>query len=158
MRFKGPKLGRYVTQKKVNRMRRIQGTGHADSAKDCRDIEIQIQIIEERFGTSGSALMPLYTEDARILSPGNEVIEGKEAIGKYWQSVFDSGEFCMDLETVDIEVINETGIEQGTYRMTDQNAELVDRGKYIVIWKKIDGVWKLHRDISHSDESGAGSL
>jgi hypothetical protein len=27
------------------------------------------------------------------------------------------------------------------------DGKVLDKGKYIVIWKKEDGTWKLHRDI-----------
>jgi len=28
---------------------------------------------------------------------------------------------------------------------------MLDKGKYIVIWKKVDGEWKYYRDIFNSD-------
>ena len=30
-------------------------------------------------------------------------------------------------------------------------AKIADKGKYIVIWKKEDGKWKIHRDLSNTD-------
>jgi ketosteroid isomerase-like protein len=32
-----------------------------------------------------------------------------------------------------------------------KDGTIADKGKYIVVWKKEDGKWKLHRDLSNSD-------
>ena len=41
--------------------------------------------------------------------------------------------------------------ETGTYEMfVDKNVS-VDKGKFIVLWKQVDGKWKMHRDIWNSD-------
>jgi len=33
------------------------------------------------------------------------------------------------------------------------DGETLDRGKFLVVWKSVDGSWKLHRDIWNSSES-----
>ena len=50
------------------------------------------------------------------------------------------------LEIVDVDASGETAVEVGRYRLTAGDAE-ADHGKYIVVWKNVDGRWKLHRDI-----------
>jgi hypothetical protein len=42
---------------------------------------------------------------------------------------------------------------QYTLRGAGGAGDLIDRGKYIVIWKLIQGEWKLHRDIWNSSLS-----
>jgi hypothetical protein len=37
--------------------------------------------------------------------------------------------------------------EVGTYAMLGADGKELDRGKYIVIWKKEGNAWKIHRDI-----------
>jgi ketosteroid isomerase-like protein len=37
--------------------------------------------------------------------------------------------------------------EVGTYAMKLKDGTVADRGKYVVVWLKEDGKWKLHRDI-----------
>ena len=40
--------------------------------------------------------------------------------------------------------------EVGRYALSGQVGD-IDHGKYIVVWKKVGGQWKLHRDIFNSD-------
>ena len=40
-----------------------------------------------------------------------------------------------------------TAIEEGKYTLRGESGNVLDRGKYIVIWKQQVGQWKLHRDI-----------
>ena len=41
--------------------------------------------------------------------------------------------------------------ETGSYVMSD-STKAIDKGKYIVLWKKEDGKWKMFRDIWNSDD------
>ncbi|HET7115741.1 MAG TPA: hypothetical protein VFI29_04595, partial [Hanamia sp.] len=41
--------------------------------------------------------------------------------------------------------------EEGTYRISGKNKNLLDKGKYIVLWKQEAGNWKMYRDIWTSD-------
>jgi len=41
-------------------------------------------------------------------------------------------------------------IETGNYEMRDGGESLIDRGKYVVVWKQINGEWKLYRDIGNT--------
>ena len=51
------------------------------------------------------------------------------------------------LETIEAEDLGDTAIEGGRYRLLVANGSVADAGKYIVIWKREGGTWKLHRDI-----------
>ena len=37
--------------------------------------------------------------------------------------------------------------EVGTYAMKTKDGKVADRGKYCVVWKRVNGRWLLHRDI-----------
>lgn len=41
--------------------------------------------------------------------------------------------------------------EEGEFTFMDKNDKFLDKGKYIVLWKKEDGEWKLFRDCYNSD-------
>lgn len=56
----------------------------------------------------------------------------------------DSGLADVELQTVDVEVSGDTAVETGTLQGMAGGAPTM--GKYIVVWKKVDGTW-LHRDI-----------
>ena len=53
----------------------------------------------------------------------------------------------LELATVELDVLGDTANEVGTYHMLAEGGVTADRGKYVVVWKKEDGEWRLHRDI-----------
>jgi ketosteroid isomerase-like protein len=55
------------------------------------------------------------------------------------------------LDTREVEGHGDTAIEVGAYTLFGEGDQALDNGKYIVIWKKEDGQWKLHRDIFNSN-------
>jgi hypothetical protein len=42
--------------------------------------------------------------------------------------------------------------EVGKYTLMGDGDKVLDAGKYIVIWQRQDGQWKLHRDIWNSSQ------
>ena len=37
--------------------------------------------------------------------------------------------------------------ETGHYEIYAAENKLLDKGKYVVVWKSVNGVWKMYRDI-----------
>jgi ketosteroid isomerase-like protein len=62
----------------------------------------------------------------------------------------DSGIKGATLETVELEGHGDTAIEVGRYTLRGEEGQTLDRGKFIVIWKQVEGEWKLHRDMFSS--------
>ena len=57
---------------------------------------------------------------------------------------------AVDLQTVELEVSGDTAFEVGeaTLTLEPEGGEAMTQSlKYIVVWKKKDGTWKLHWDI-----------
>ena len=99
-----------------------------------------------------AAVAALYTDDGMLLPPGNESVTGTDAIATYWQAALSAGPSVFMLDTLEVEKHDDTAIEIGAFRITGKEGVLLDTGKYIVIWKNIDGNWKLHRDIWNSNK------
>ena len=99
-----------------------------------------------------AAVAALYTEDGMLLPPGNESVTGTDAIAAYWQAALSAGPSVFMLDTLEVEQHDETAVEVGAFRITGKEGVLLDTGNYIVIWKNIDGNWKLHRDIWNSNK------
>lgn len=101
---------------------------------------------------SGDAdgMAALYTRDGQLLPPGSEVITGRDNIAAFWEGVFDMGVESVELDPVEVEDHGETAIEVGRFTLGDADGEMMDRGKYVVVWQQEDGEWKLHRDIWNS--------
>ena len=104
--------------------------------------------MESAFGQGDSeSIAGLYTEDGMLLPAGSDPVTGKPAIQAFWQGAMDTGIKGLGLEIVELEDHGSTAIEVGNYTLSSEGEEVIDRGKYIVIWKQEDGQWKLHRDI-----------
>jgi ketosteroid isomerase-like protein len=78
---------------------------------------------------NGKAIGELYTENGRLFPANSPVIEA----------------------TVHVESYENTAIEEGAYNLFDASDNKLDEGKYIIIWKNIDGKWHLDRDIFSSN-------
>ncbi|UCG87871.1 MAG: SgcJ/EcaC family oxidoreductase [Gemmatimonadota bacterium] len=95
----------------------------------------------------GAALAELYTEDGRLLPPGNEPVSGQEAIGEFWQAVIDGGVAQVRLMIDEVNGAGDWVYELSRYAMYDATGATVGEGKYIVIWRRTAEGWRLHRDI-----------
>jgi uncharacterized protein (TIGR02246 family) len=102
-----------------------------------------------------AAIGNLYTLDAQALPPGSDAVTGREAIQKMWAGVLVSGIAGAVLTTVEIETMGDLAAEVGTYVLSLKDGKAADHGKYVVVWKKVNGQWKLHRDIWNSSVAPA---
>lgn len=97
-----------------------------------------------------AAVAALYTEDATLLPPNLGALRGRQGIETFWSGAMQMGIKKVDLSTVDLMAMGDFVCEIGNYHLTIQPPEqdpLEDNGKYLVIWKQEEGVWKLHADI-----------
>lgn len=98
-----------------------------------------------------AGIAELYTEDGRIMPPNSDSAAGRGAVQAFWQGLMDMGIGEIRLEEGDVEGCDDTAYEVSTYKLIGQDGQTLDRGKYIVIWKEMDGEWMLHRDIFNSN-------
>jgi uncharacterized protein (TIGR02246 family) len=108
------------------------------------------------FGRGDAAgVAALYTEGAQLLPPNADVMAGQEAIQAFWQGAMGMGIQSAQLEIVEVEGHGDTAIEVSRYTL-GAGGQVLDRGKYIVVWKREGGQWKLHRDIFNSSMPAPG--
>ena len=81
---------------------------------------------------------------------GAESAKGKAAIAAFWQGAMDMGIKSAKLDIQELEQHGDTVIDVGLYTLKSADDEVLDQGKYIVIWKNEDGSWKIHRDMFNS--------
>jgi len=79
----------------------------------------------------------------------SEPIKGKDIVS-FWGGVCRSNTRDWAFTTTDLRGDENFLIETGAYEIKDANKKLADRGKYVVVWKKQNGEWKLYRDIGNS--------
>ena len=94
-----------------------------------------------------AALVALYTDDAQLFPPHSDLVEGAEHLVAFWQGIFEMGLTGASLETLEVDNEGDTAIEVGRYTLTAGDGTVADEGKYVVVWKKVGGQWRLHRDI-----------
>ena len=109
------------------------------------------------FGQGDAAgLAALYTEAGQVLPPNGDFVTGKQAIQGFWQALMDMGIKAAKLEIVEVEGHGDTAIEVSKYTLYGEGGQVLDKGKYIIIWKQEGGQWKLHRDIFNSSMPAPG--
>ncbi len=94
-----------------------------------------------------------YTKDAKIFPQRGDVIVGVDAISKYWilpEGVKTSNHKITPSE---ITVIGDTAYDYGYYEGTTTRANGEQnswKGKYVIVWKRIEKEWKIYLDIWNS--------
>ncbi|MCL7452081.1 MAG: DUF4440 domain-containing protein [Anaerolineae bacterium] len=121
-------------------------------------IEAANQVFMDAAGRGDAAgLAALYTAEGQVLPPNADIVSGGEALQGFWQAIIAMGVKGAVLETLEVEGHGDTAIEVGAYALSGEGGQMLDRGKYIVIWKQEDGQWRLHRDIFNSSLPAPGS-
>jgi uncharacterized protein (TIGR02246 family) len=102
-------------------------------------------------GGDGAGVAALYTDDAALLPPGGERVDGRAAIETFWQGAIDGGLTNLTLRVVEVEAKGDIAYEVGALSLQvpgEDGQPVTVEGKYIVVWQKgADGTWRLHRDI-----------
>ncbi len=91
------------------------------------------------------ALASHYATDAAILLPKSEPIKGKDILSA-WGSMLREGTEETTFQTIDLIGSNDFLIETG-YISTKGSDNSIYKSKYLVVWKKQNGEWKLYRDM-----------
>lgn len=119
------------------------------------NIRTAIQDVGKEFSAhvkkgDAAAIAGMYSSTAKVLPPNGELTEGRANIQKLWQGAIDSGMRDLSFEVLEVVKKGDTVYEVGKYSVKDAAGKEVDRGKYVVIYKREGGKWKLHRDIWNS--------
>jgi len=104
---------------------------------------------------NSAAVAELYTPDGAIMPPGAPKAQGPKAIEKVWRGLMATPGFRLTFKADDITVSSagDMALDRGTYRLEtgSPSASTQDVGKYVVVWRKIEGKWKVAADIFNSD-------
>ena len=133
----------------------------ADSAAD----ESAIRGINERWlelirNKDSAGIAQLYAEDGAALPPNEKAAVGRQAIGEWWNRSMQMPGYELTFQTDQL-VLSKSGdmaLDRGTYRFaaTPAQGAISDSGKFVVVWRKIGGEWKVAADIFNSDLPAAG--
>lgn len=94
-------------------------------------------------------MIDAYTDDALLMAPAEDPIKGKEGIAHFWNTR-SYKQLQHRLEPVEIIINGDTAIDYGfIYGQSETNGVVGKPGssKYYVIWKKVNGQWKIYFDM-----------
>ena len=97
-----------------------------------------------------AALAAIYEEDSALMPPNSTPVTGRATIETFWGDFMASGG---SVKITDSEAYahGDVGYKVGTFTMTDSGGMVLDEGKYVELWRHVDGRWQMHRDIWNSD-------
>lgn len=108
------------------------------------------KFMEEAKKGDSNALAAHYAPDAWAMFNNMEPFKGN-AIASAWGGAIRSGMKEIKVTTVDVIGNADLLAETGMYEMYGEGNKLLDKGKYVVVWKPADGGWKIYRDIGNSN-------
>jgi len=137
------------------------GEGEGAAAPDMEAIKAEIQAMEDAYAVAYSAgdanaVVAYYADDA-VTMPANEPIAvGKAAILASLQKSIDNrkGVRTSTYEVVDLYAEGDLLVETGKSTTKDSTGAVIGTGKYMSVFKKVDGKYICIRDISNSDSKG----
>ena len=120
-----------------------------------RDVKSDIEAANQKFGAAydagdAAAIARLYTSRATVLPPGSDMVSSRAGIEKLWAGAIQSGLKFTGLQTISVEQYGGVAREIGRFTAEAPNSQKqmtkLD-GKYVVVWKQVNGTWLLDSDI-----------
>jgi len=116
---------------------------------DRRAVEATVhRYVEATNSGDAEALAQLYEDDAVLLPPDHQPVEGRGAIGEFWRQGTDEG---LEVTTLRLDVDGGIGYLIAQYTLPETDEEPADSGKTVMCLKRQqDGSWKVTADIWNS--------
>lgn len=117
---------------------------------DRRAVEATVnRYVEATNSGDAEALAQLYEDDAVLLPPDHQPVEGRAAIGEFWRQGTDEG---LEVTTLRLDVDGGIGYLVAQYTLPETDEEPADSGKTVMCLKRQrDGSWKVTADIWNSN-------
>lgn len=110
--------------------------------------------IESNFRNMGEAMQngdaatfaSYFTEDAFFKLPGQNPVEGREAIQNVHQGMINQG-LGIRPSTGEVELYGDHAVELGTVDILGPDGSVVNKAYYLTVWKNVEGEWKIYQDV-----------
>jgi ketosteroid isomerase-like protein len=121
-----------------------------DDAK--KEIAEMNKIFETAVSNSDAvSMVNLYAADAKWMNPNAPSVIGKEALTSEISKLLTAGIASAKLTTTDVWGDENYVTEEGTFVLNAKDGSQIDKGKYLVLWKRVDGKLMFFRDMFNSD-------
>ena len=138
-----------------------QNVAAIDTSADDQAIRTKVDLWHQLMKAKDAAgIAALYTEDGAVMPPNAPIGLGHEPIEQTWKNLVETPGFELKIlpEQIVISSSGDMALDRGTYQLTvaPSGEAISDTGKYVVVWRKIDGDWKAAADIFNSDLPAGG--
>lgn len=144
----------------ANAPERIADNATAQDGEAGRDAQA-IRSANERWlalirAKDAAAIAQMYAEDGALMAPNSPMANSSQAIRDAWQSMMQTPDFDLTFEahSIIVSASGDMALDRGTYAlaMNPPSGPVRDKGKYVVVWRKVEGEWKVAADIFNSDQ------
>ncbi len=121
------------------------------SQTDLDELKAMEGVWQSAYDANDAAVISaVYSDNGALLPPNSESVNGQAALENYFRDFQATG---MRIEIRDTEAYmhGDVGYTLGAYTITSADGAAIDKGKYIAIWRFIDGTWRMHRDIFNTN-------
>ena len=129
----------------------------ADVTAEQRIRDVNTRWLELIRTGNAEGVAELYVENGALMPPNAPIAVGRSAIAEGWRSMMATPGFGLTFEPTEIVVsaAGDMAYDRGTYRFTatPPSGAISDIGKYLVVWQKVGGEWKVAADIFNSDKA-----
>ena len=120
-----------------------------DAKKEIAELNKQF---EDAVSKSDSvSITNLYAEDAKWMNPNAPTVVGKKALVSELSKLLNAGIASAKLNTVDVWGDENYVTEEGNFQLYAKDGTQIDKGRYLVLWKRVDGKLMFFRDMFSSD-------
>jgi uncharacterized protein (TIGR02246 family) len=100
-------------------------------------------------------IVALYHDDAVVIPPGAPAASGQAAIREFVVAdiagASAAGRTTTAGSSSDVGVSGDLAWESGTFTVTDKSGAVVDSGRFLTVFQRREGGWKIVRDIWNSE-------
>jgi uncharacterized protein (TIGR02246 family) len=111
---------------------------------------LDAKLVEAIATKNADAVVAFYSSDAVFLPPNQDAKTG-EALKQDWANMFAMNNASLTFAPTSVEVDEhgDRAIDIGTYTFSfdSDQGKVEDHGKYVEVWEKIDGQWKIAVDM-----------
>lgn len=132
----------------------------ADAAREVAAIQAVDEVFVKAYNSGDVATVVAQYDDHAILqAPGTPEAVGKAAIRTFFaadipESAKAGAKFVLNPGATG-GVSGDLGWSSGTFKVTDKDGKVLDKGKYLSVSRKVNGKWLYIRDMWNSDAAPA---
>ena len=125
-----------------------------------QDISAQIKDMDAKWVAAFeqkdfATIEALYAPNGLLLPSNSPPVEGPKAIIEVWKSWSElpNVEVVFGANRIEASSTGDMAYDYGwyTFAFDTDNGRVTDKGKYVVVWKKLDGSWKVTADIFNTN-------